>query len=278
MKIGFIDYYLDEWHANNYPKLIKEASNGEMEVTYAYGMIDSPIGGITTDEWCEKFGIERCFKIEDIIEKSDAIIVLSPDNCEMHEELCQLPLRSKKCVYIDKTFAPDAKTALRIFKIADESGTPCYSTSALRFAEEYKEIDKRKVHALSTWGPGDINTYSIHQIEPIVMIMGTSAKRVMLIPSKDWNTLNIEFSDGRFATLTQFVKGVPFTSAVCIDGGNKSFEIKSDYFYGFIENLVEFFRTGIVPVSHNDTVTIMAIRAAAINAQQRPCEWVEVEN
>ena len=24
-KIGFIDYYLDEWHANNYPQFIKDA-------------------------------------------------------------------------------------------------------------------------------------------------------------------------------------------------------------------------------------------------------------
>ena len=23
-KIGFIDYYLDEWHANNYPEMIAE--------------------------------------------------------------------------------------------------------------------------------------------------------------------------------------------------------------------------------------------------------------
>ena len=47
MKIGFIDYYLDEWHANNYPNWIREASDGEMEVSLAYGMIDSPIGGLS---------------------------------------------------------------------------------------------------------------------------------------------------------------------------------------------------------------------------------------
>ena len=28
MKIGFIDYYLDEWHSNNYPELIAKASGG----------------------------------------------------------------------------------------------------------------------------------------------------------------------------------------------------------------------------------------------------------
>ena len=94
LKIGFIDYYLDEWHANNYPEFIKEASAGEMEVAYAYGHIDSPIGGMTTDEWCAKYQIPRCMSIGELIEKSDVLIVLSPDNCEMHEQLCELPLRS----------------------------------------------------------------------------------------------------------------------------------------------------------------------------------------
>ena len=32
MKIGFIDYYLDEWHANNYPKFFADASNGEITI------------------------------------------------------------------------------------------------------------------------------------------------------------------------------------------------------------------------------------------------------
>lgn len=71
LKIGFIDYYLDEWHANNYPAWIKEQSGGEMEVAYAYGHIDSPIGGMTTNAWCEKYGIQRCATIEELIEKSD---------------------------------------------------------------------------------------------------------------------------------------------------------------------------------------------------------------
>ena len=42
MKIGFIDYYLDEWHANNYPSLIAEASNGAHEISCAYAHIEPP--------------------------------------------------------------------------------------------------------------------------------------------------------------------------------------------------------------------------------------------
>ena len=58
IKVGFIDYYLDEWHANNYPEFIKESSNGRYEVCYAYGKIDSPIGGLTNACWAQKYGIE----------------------------------------------------------------------------------------------------------------------------------------------------------------------------------------------------------------------------
>ena len=132
MKIGFIDYYLDEWHANHYPQWLKEASGGEMEVVIAYGMIDSPIGGRTTEKWCSDMGIAQAASIEEVIEKSDALVVLSPDNCEMHEQLCQLPLRSGKPTYVDKTFAPDYATACKIFAIAREHGTPFFSSSARR--------------------------------------------------------------------------------------------------------------------------------------------------
>ena len=39
-KIGFIDYYIDEWHANNYPNWIRESKyKDEFEVSYAYEMI-----------------------------------------------------------------------------------------------------------------------------------------------------------------------------------------------------------------------------------------------
>ena len=44
MKIGFVDYYLDEWHANNYPQWIREASGGTMEVSLAFGLILTGLG------------------------------------------------------------------------------------------------------------------------------------------------------------------------------------------------------------------------------------------
>lgn len=274
MRIGFIDYYLDEWHANNYPALIREASGGEMEVGCAYALIDSPIGGRTTDRWCADMGIERAESIEEVIGGSDALIVLSPDNAEMHEQLCQLPLRSGKPTYVDKTFAPDRATAARIFAIARASGTPCFSSSALRYASEYRDIDAGAITALCSWGPGGVDTYSIHQIEPIVMLMKSAAVSVKCVGADGWVNMTVQFECGRYATLSCYQAGSPFMMNICSSSGNQVINVKSEYFKLFIDGLVDFFRTGKPQVAHDETLNIMAIREAGIEALSRPGEWV----
>lgn len=276
MKIGFIDYYLDEWHANTYPKMIKEQSQGRLEVCYAYGMIPSPISGKTTEEWCEEYGIELCKTIEEVIEKSDALVVLSPDNCEMHETLSQLPLKSGKKTYIDKTFAPSKKTAESIFALAEEYGTPCYSTSALRFADEYQPLKGKNIKAAAFWGPNGVETYSIHQLEPMIMLMQGAIKRVMAVTKENWSQVLLEWEDGRVASMVCTGEESSFLANLSLDTGCKTVEVKSDFFKIFIDNLIRFFETGERPVSHEETIRIMAVREASIKAIEHPGEWINV--
>ena len=275
-KIGFIDYYLDEWHANNYPSLLKEASGGELKVAYAYGMIDCPLGGMTTEQWCKNYGITRCYSIEEVIEKSDCLIVLSPDNCEMHECLCQLPLRSGKPTYVDKTFAPDYAVAKRIFDLAEAFGTPCYSSSALRYAEEYKNVEREKITAINSWGPSVFERYSIHQLEPIMMLMQTPVRRVMYVPAEEWYTVLMDFEDGRQATFSGFLKGSPFMMNIAAGDKTQVVKIESDFFHEFIVDLCDFFRNPSEKVPHKETLSIMAVRGAALRAQKTPGQWVEL--
>ena len=277
LKIGFIDYYLDEWHANNYPEWIKEASDGEMEVAYAYGYMDSPIGGLSSDDWCGKNKISRCMTIEEVIEKSDVLIVLSPDNCEMHEELCQLPLRSGKPCYVDKTFAPDYPTARCIFDIAEKYNTPCYSTSALRYAKEYKDLETSNITAINCWGPNGFEIYGIHQMEPLMMLMKTEAKRVMYIPAENWYSVIIDFVDGRKGTISGYASGSPFIMNVAGRDGSKLVQVDSNFFHDFIVELVDFFRTAVIKVPHEETLSIMAVRGSVLKAQKTPLQWVDVD-
>ena len=277
-KVGFIDYYLDEWHANNYPEFIKNQSGGRYEVFYAYGKIDSPIGGITNREWAKKHGVELLDSINEVIEKSDVLIVLSPDNPEMHLELTDLALKSGKLVYIDKTFAPDKETAIKIFENADAHNTKCFSSSALRFADELKNIDTDKIYKIYSEGPGTYEMYSIHQIEPVMSLMKNRAKRVMALGDKHHPSYIIEFEDKRLVQIYHRMDEEATFRITAVYEDNKAdvFNIKSDYFSLFIDAMIEFFDTGEIPVPKEQTIDVIAVREAGINAFENPFNWVNV--
>lgn len=277
VKVGFIDYYLDEWHANNYPAMIAQRLDGKYKVCYAWAAIDSPHpGGLTNRQWAEKYGIQLLDTMEEVIEKSDVLVVLGPDNPETHEMLTQLPLRSGKRTYVDKTFAIDKAAAQRIFANAEAHGTPCYSTSALRFASELQQINKGDIHTLYTEGPGNFEIYSIHQIEPIVALMETPAEKVMFLGKPSHPSMVISFADGRTAQMHQ-CPGLSFRLTPA-DGKNNavSHTVTSDFFGNFIDNMLRFFETGEVPVPHEQTVQVIAIREAGLKAMEAPFTWVNV--
>ena len=86
-KIGFVDYFIDEWHANNYPTWMKESPlGGEYTVAYTWAEIDTPpagLGEMATRKWCEKFGTEQCASIEELCERENC-------KCEDHFALSAL--------------------------------------------------------------------------------------------------------------------------------------------------------------------------------------------
>lgn len=275
MKIGFIDYYLDEWHANHYPAWFKEV-DPEVEVAYGYALLDNP-NGRTNLEWCRENGVTLCSTMEELVEKSDALAVLSPDNTELHEALCQLALRSGKRTYIDKTFAPDEIIGRRIFDLAAAHNTPCWSTSALRFAPEYQEINREHIAGMVSVGPAGPETYIIHQLEPVVMLMQAAVKRVIAMPGEQLYTVTMEFTDGRLATINGLVDGSPFVLNIAMNGEpNQVVEAKADFFHEFIVALVNFYKTGENPVDNEETLRIAAARAAALRALADPGKWVSV--
>ena len=84
--VGFIDYFLNEWHANEYPAMIRDYNQKhgtDYQFKYAWAEIDVP-GGVTTKEWCKNYGVEPCATIEELCKKCDCVFVLAPSNPEKH--------------------------------------------------------------------------------------------------------------------------------------------------------------------------------------------------
>lgn len=278
-KIGFIDYYLDEWHANKYPGFIKDCVGDEIKVAYAYGKIASPKTGKTSAEWCAEMGVELCSTIEELVEKSDGIVVLSPDNAEMKEELSEIALKSGKPVFIDKTFTTDYASGKRMFDLAEANGTPTYTTSALRYAPDYKEIDGNDVTAINCIGPNDFDIYSIHMLEPLMAIMRTDAEKVMYTAAEGFYMLNIVFADGRLGSISGYMdKRFPYMISFAGKNLTKAVKAEQPFWPVFTEALCNFFRTKQPQVDHKESLAIMAIRTAGLEAMKKPGSWVEVEN
>lgn len=273
-KIGFIDYYLDEWHANNYPHMIKNTTNGEMVVTHAYGKIDAPRGR-NNENWCREMGITHCESIDQLVDKCDYIIVLSPDNPEMHEELCQVPLKSGKPTYVDKTFAPTKEIAIRLFNLAKGHNTPMYSSSALRFSKDIMELEAGDIDFITSVGPGEIDNYLIHQVEPMVALMDSPAKSLMSTGTERTVCLLINFENDKQGTISMLEDGCDFTSFIRYKSGKtKVIQAGTDYFDRFIVNMVEFFKTGNGKVPSEQTIEVINIIEKAMLAQKTPNTWI----
>lgn len=273
--VGFIDYYLDEWHANNYPDMIKRQSKGEFEVKYAYADVEPPFEDrITNKEWSQKYGIPLVDNIETLIELCDCIIVLSPDNPEMHYELSKKALESGKPVYIDKTFATSKEEALKIFEIAEKYNTPCYSSSALRFSAKLKDIERKDINTVISVAGGPVEIYLIHQLEPIATLMGTEIDKVMYIGNDFVSAWVLHFCDGRTAEIHMLSGDFDFCLHVNHKNGNQRVILDDDFFLGFTDSLIHFFRTSEIPVSHKDTVNIMSLIENCFVAMKKSGEWI----
>lgn len=278
--IGFIDYYISEWHANNYPLWIKQQSEkiGEdFVVKYAWAEMDvSPIDNVTTDEWCEKYGVEKCATIVELCEKADYILILAPSDPDKHLGYAKEALKYKKNTYIDKTFAPNYDTAKEIFALGEKYKTPFFSSSALRYATELEGL--KDVKSLITLGGGmDMAEYIIHQIEMIVKLLGEKAKKVKVEKvGMNQYLSNIKFESDKQAT-TVFAPPNPFAIIVeRIDGSFEYKQITSDFFKGLIADILKFYLTGKAPFDTNETLEIMKVRESVVKGMENLGNWIEL--
>ena len=280
IKVGFIDYYLDEWHANTAPKHLEEHSNGEVKVCYAYGEIANPVNGTTSEQWCEKMGVEYCSTIAEVIQKSDVLVILSPDNCERKEDLSREALASGKPCFVDKPFGTDLASAKRMFAIAEANNTPCYTCSSLRYAQEYYTVDRSAIKSLVAMTPqNSYDNYILHALEPAMMLMEEPAKRASAVMTEDaFYSVTIEMQSGRHIVISSLNYDSPYMMNVCIPTANQLIDCSYDFWIYHYKAMIEFFKTGVEPVSHKESLMIAAAREAGKKSLAANGEWVEVDN
>ncbi|MDD6915100.1 MAG: hypothetical protein SOX82_03540 [Eubacteriales bacterium] len=267
--IGFVDYYINEWHANNYPKWIEKANeklNEDFKLKYVWAEeYVSPVSGRNTDEWCAEHECEKCETIDELCEKSDYIIILAPSNPEKHLGYAREVLKHKKNTYIDKTFAPDYKTAKEIFDIAEKYGTSFFSSSALRYADELEKL-KGAQNVITYGGGGNIAEYIIHQIEMVQTIIDEKPLSLKLERQGAQYICRVEYDNKKCASMI-YASDMPFGICAETSDGESLYEsISSPFFENLISEILKFFKTGESPFNDKQTLDIMKIRTGVIAA------------
>lgn len=284
LRIGFVDYYLDNWHANNYPCFLREtiARMGyDARLGMAYGLHTSP-DGVTTEQWCRRQNMCPAESIQEVIDNSDAIMVIAADDSRWHEEVAQIPLQSGKPVFVDKTFAPDLATAKRMFALAEKHGTPVFSSSAQRYCQDI--LDWRVTHPerpkfVSTVGPHSLDNYAVHQLEPIMALMGPGVKRIKAFSVGTAVTqLILDYGDGRLASFMQSPQPWAEFNFMVSDGetGKRLVSDDRNFYHNLSNAILDFFARGSVPVPKAETLEIVAIIETARQARLHPDTWYPI--
>lgn len=276
-KIGIIDYYLSEWHANNYPAWISEANavlGTEYEVAYAWAEKDvSPVDGVSTEQWCQKNGVTRCDTISRVCELSDVIMILAPSDPQTHLKYVKEVFPFGKRTYVDKTFASDLSMAKEIFEIAEKYGTPFFSSSALRFATEVGSLPK--VEKLMTVGGGDnFAEYIIHLAEMNVAALKDPVSKVRVTRKGNQRICDLITDSGKEATVLYAVRAPYMIVGETEDGRSVGGRVKSEFFKELVSSILRFFENGVTPFDIKETLEVMRLRDLLIRADENNGEWI----
>ena len=277
-KIGFIDYYLDTYHSKHFPEWIQSSRyNKEFEIACAFAEVDKE-GGLKNREYAQIYHIPLANSIEEVIEKSDCILILAPDETHAHERLSNLALKSGKPVFVDKTLADNAASARRMVDLAKEYNTPIFCASSLRFSEEYQILPKKSVKEIdfvSLFGPISLEMHILHQIEILVSICGVGALRVRNIGTVRTPVVEVEYPDCR-AHLAVIGKA-PYGALISYkDGTYCNIPEFTNFFQNSTDRMLEFFMDGVPKTPIEETVQVVSLHTAVLKCHHTLGEWIEI--
>ncbi len=265
-RIGFVDYQLENFHANVYLKALRtELKERGFTVAGCWGE-DLEVG----QEWASKNDVPYFSDIKDLNEAVDCFMILAPSNPERHLHLAEQVLPFGKATYIDKTFAPDLATAKKIFALADANNTVIQTTSALRYTNVQRYADEKSrdsIQHMITWGNGrSFEEYGIHPTELLVSCMGADAKRAMWRGTGDHKQIIVDYSEGRTAIINSYSNtATPFSASVTTDEETKFFTAEGSLFVDAAAGILDFLESGKPNIDRAESLLIRYLLDLADN-------------
>jgi predicted dehydrogenase len=242
------------------------------------------IAGYT--EEVKKSGVEIVNSIEDLLKRVD-VVLLETNDGRPHLEQALLVMKAGKPMFIDKPVAGSLSDAIAIYDAAKKFNVQVFSSSSLRYMESLQEVVKGKVGKVlgaDTFSPAtlekthpDLFWYGIHGVEILFTAMGTGCNSVLRINNPDTDIVIGTWKDGRVGTFRGTRTGKH-------DYGGTVYGEKENVALGpfkgydnLLVQIVNFFKTGKVPVTAEETLEIYAFMEAADESKRNGGKPVSLE-
>lgn len=268
--------------ALNDPQAVGALADVDVVAAFPGGSPDLPasrdrVAGYT-QELREK-GIEIVDSIPALLERVDVVLLESVDG-RPHLEQARPVLAAKKPLFIDKPVAGTLADAVAIFDLAKQHGTPCFSSSSLRFSpgilgmrnhEQVGEVVGCDVYApcaLEEHHP-DLFWYGVHGVEMLFTIMGTGCVSVTRTHTAGTDVTTGVWQDGRVGSFRGLRQGTSNYGAVVY--GTKGIAPSGSYagYLPLVERIAEFFHSRVPPVSAEETIEMFAFMEAADESKRQ---------
>jgi predicted dehydrogenase len=282
IRIGIIG--LDTSHVIAFTKVINDSSDpdhvpgGKVVAAFKGGSPDVPASATRVDKFTaelrEHFQIQVVESIPSLCNLVDAILLESVDG-RVHLSQVKDVFRARKPVFIDKPLTASYSDAREIARLGQESGTPWFSSSSLRFAAEYQQARADTalggILGVESYGPASLEPtnpglfwYGIHAVEGLYTMMGPGCESVSTASNKDFDVVVGVWADGRMGTVRGLRKGKEDYGLLLF--GEKAVKCVPTLdvsYVPLVRQIIRFFQTGQPPVPNSETLEIMAFMDAA---------------
>lgn len=293
VKVGIIG--LDTSHSIAFTKALNSADAATefagYRITAAYprGSNDikssvDRIPGYTED--VKKMGVEIVNSIDELLGKVD-VVLLETNDGRLHLQQALEVFKAGKRMFIDKPIAASLEDTISIFRAAKHYNVPVFSSSSLRFEQVTQDIAGGKIGKVlgaDTYSPAtiekthpDLFWYGIHGVESLFTLMGTGCKRVSRFYTDNTDVVVGVWDDNRIGTFRGTRSGIYGIGGVAF-GEKADLVLGEEHGYNpLLIRIIEFFKTGIVPVKADETIQIFAFMAAAEESKKRGGDPVNME-
>lgn len=275
---------LDTSHVLAFTKTLNETPQKpevmgvRLVAAYPQGSKDIESSTKRVPEYTEKvkaLGVEIVPSIDALLDKVD-VVFLETNDGRPHLEQVLPCLKANKPVFIDKPIAGTLVDAIKIFDASKETRIPVFSSSSLRFGKGTQAVrggSVGKVRQAETTSPAslepthpDLFWYGIHGVESLFTVMGTGCQSVKRGTTADGKiTVAGTWEGGRTGTFTE-AKG--YSGKAVGDKGEAAIG-SYDGYDPLLFSAVHFFRTGVAPVTPEETLQIYAFMEAADESKRR---------